>query len=142
MIHNGEMSNPIPVEQVGFAVHMDELPVEGGVDPAFGTVSWRTLVCADKTASSDMVLGVAEFGPFGTLLPHRHAQAEVYFGLTGEGVVTIGGKPHRIAPGIAVFVPRDAEHGVVGGPEGLRFAYGFAVDRFGDVSYRFSAQSM
>lgn len=141
-----EMRNDLemvaPVEPVGFSVNLDDLPVEGGVDPAFGTVTWRTLVCADRTVSTDMVLGVAEFGPYGTLLPHRHAQAEFYLGLSGDGVVTLGGVPHRIAPGVAVYVPRDAEHGVVAGPEGLRFAYGFAADRFGDITYRFSAHQL
>ncbi|WP_095588298.1 cupin domain-containing protein [Actibacterium ureilyticum] len=131
-----------PVEQVGFSVNLDSLPVEGGTDPAFGSVTWRTLVCGDRTPSRDMVLGVAEFGPYGTLLPHRHAHAEFYLGLSGDGVVTLGGVPHQIAPGVAIYVPGDAEHGVVAGPVGLRFAYGFAADRFADVTYRFSAHQL
>lgn len=112
--------------------------LEGGTDPAFGTVRWRTLFCADRTPTTQLVLGVAEFEAGGTLLPHRHAPSEFYFGLTGSGVVTIDGVAHRIAPGIALYIPGDVEHGVVAGEEGLQFLYGFPRDRFGEVEYRFS----
>ncbi|MFW2589182.1 cupin domain-containing protein [Sagittula sp. SSi028] len=120
----------------------DHAPLEGGEDPAFGTVRWRTLFDGDKTATSSMVLGVAEFGPEGTLLPHRHSPSEIYFGLSGQGTVTIDGVAHDIGPGVAVYVPEDAEHGTVAGPDGLRFLYVFPRDRFAEVEYRFSAQSV
>lgn len=116
----------------------DHAPLEGGEDPAFGTVRWRTLFSADRTATASMVLGVAEFGPEGTLKPHRHLPAEFYFGLSGAGVVTIDGVAHAIGPGVALYIPGDAEHGTVAGPEGLRFLYGFPRDRFSDVDYRFT----
>ncbi|MCR8546687.1 cupin domain-containing protein [Salipiger sp. P9] len=115
-----------------------QTPLEGGEDPAFGSVLWRTLFCADRTPTKGMVLGIAEFGPMGTLLPHRHGPAEIYFGLSGSGVVTIDGVPHPLGPEIALYIPDDAEHGTVAGPEGLRFLYIFPRDRFADVEYRFS----
>ncbi|MBP0483798.1 cupin domain-containing protein [Sagittula sp. M10.9X] len=118
----------------------DHAPLEGGEDPAFGTVRWRTIFDADRTATSAMVLGVAEFGPEGTLAPHRHAPAEIYFGLSGNGVVTIDGVAHGIAPGVALYLPPDVEHGTVAGPEGLRFLYVFPRDRFAEVEYRFTAE--
>ena len=34
-------------------------PLEGGADPAFGTVRWRTLFCADKTSTAGMVMASA-----------------------------------------------------------------------------------
>ena len=116
----------------------DHIPLEGGEDPAFGTVRWRTLFSADRTDASGMVLGVAGFGPGGTLLAHRHAPAEFYFGLSGAGTVTIDGIDHALVPGVALFIPADAEHATVAGAEGLRFLYGFACDRFSDVAYRFT----
>ena len=67
----------------------DHAPLEGGEDPAFGTLRWRTLFSADRTETRGMVLGIAEFGPEGTLLPHRHAPSEIYYGLAGAGVVTV-----------------------------------------------------
>ena len=125
-----------------FSVDAAFTAMEGGTDPAFGTVNWRTLICADRTPSAQMVLGIAEFGPYGTLLPHRHAHPEFYLGISGDGVVTIDGIAHTIAPGVAIYIPGDVEHGTVAGIEGLRFAYGFPTDRFADVQYRFSAESV
>ncbi|SFD73254.1 cupin domain-containing protein [Roseivivax sediminis] len=116
----------------------DHAPLEGGEDPAFGTVRWRTLFSADRTDTAAMTLGVAEFGAEGTLRPHRHTPAEFYFGLAGSGVVTIDGVAHAIGSGVALFIPGDAEHDVVAGPDGLRFLYGFPRDRFSDVEYRFT----
>ena len=116
----------------------DHAPLEGGEDPAFGTVQWRTLFCADKTNTAGMVLGVAEFGPEGTLNAHRHGPAEIYFGLDGYGVVTIDGIAHEISKGTALFIPAEAEHHTLAGPEGLKFLYVFPKDRFSEVDYRFS----
>lgn len=116
----------------------DCAPLEGGEDPAFGSVHWRTLFCADRTATSGIVMGVAEFGASGTLNPHRHGLAEIYFGLGGSGTVTIDGVAHTLESNVALFIPEDAEHGTVAGPEGLRFLYVFAKDRFSEVEYRFS----
>ncbi|MCT4554100.1 MAG: cupin domain-containing protein [Pelagimonas sp.] len=116
----------------------DHTPLEGGEDPAFGTVRWRTLFCADKTETAGMVMGVAEFGPEGTLKPHRHGPAEIYFGLEGSGTVTIDGVPHEAGPGIALFIPAEAEHGIVAGKDGFRMLYVFPNDRFSEVDYRFT----
>ncbi|CUH78718.1 cupin domain-containing protein [Tropicibacter naphthalenivorans] len=116
----------------------DHAPLEGGEDPAFGTVTWRTLFSADRTQTAGMVMGVAEFGPQGTLNAHRHGPAEIYFGLSGSGVVTIEGIPHEIGPNVALFIPSDAEHHTVAGDEGLRFLYVFPKDSFAEVEYRFS----
>lgn len=111
---------------------------EGGIDPVFGNVSWRTLISSDRTPSADMVLGIAEFPANGMLHPHRHAPTEFYLGLSGDGVVTIDGNTYRIATGIAVFIPGNAEHAVAAGADGLSFAYGFAKDAFSDIDYVFS----
>ena len=116
-----------------------QAPLEHDQAGGFGTVRWRTLICADRTPSDEMVLGVAEFGPGDRLEPHRHGPPEFYFGLSGEGTVRIEGEARRIAPGVAIYIPPRAEHGVEAGPEGLRFAYGFPRACFADVDYLFSA---
>lgn len=118
-----------------------QAPLNGGTDPAYGEVRWRTLINSSSENSRDMVLGIAEFEPQGRLLPHRHDPAEFYFGLEGSGVVTIDGTPHEIRPGVAIYVPAGAEHGTQAGDEGLRFAYGFAEPSFEQIDYRFSAQN-
>ena len=123
----------------GFSVDIDTLADEGWGEKARGSVTWRTLVDADRHPSQGLASGVATFGPGGTLNPHRHGPAEFYFGLEGEGTVTIDGVPHRIAPGVAIYLPPDAEHGTEAGPDGLRMLYVFPVDRLDEVDYRFTA---
>jgi quercetin dioxygenase-like cupin family protein len=132
-------NSPEAPSERAFTVNSANVPTEGGTDPVFGTVTWKTLISGDKTNSSEFVLGIAEFGPGGTLNPHVHAPAEFYLGLTGSGIVTIDGVAHEIAPGVAVYVPGNAEHGTVAGPEGLRFAYGFAEAAFTGIEYIFSS---
>jgi len=129
------------IAAAGFSVDAASRELEGGTDPAYGSVRWRTLLCADRTPSSGFVLGIAELDPGGWLPTHRHAQAEFYLGLSGSGTVTIEGRDHPIGPGVAVYLPCDAEHAVLAGEAGLAFAYGFATDRFADVTYRFTAAS-
>lgn len=123
-----------------FSVDAGKTASEGGTDPVFGSVTWKTLISGEKTDTNEFVLGIAEFGPAGTLHPHRHKPAEFYLGLSGSGTVTIDGVDHPIAAGVAVYIPGNAEHGTVAGPEGLRFAYGFAESAFGQIEYRFSAR--
>lgn len=118
-----------------------QVPLSGGTDPAYGDVQWRTLINSCAQTSRDMVLGIAEFGPHGRLLPHRHDPSEFYLGLDGDGTVTIDGVAHQIAAGVAIYVPAGAEHGVEAGTNGLRFAYGFAESSFEQIEYRFSAES-
>lgn len=131
--------DPEPLRLAPVVVDSAAVALEGGTDPAFGTVRWRTLLDAERAGSADMVLGVAEFEAHGRLERHRHTPSEFYLGLSGDGTVTIEGTAHRIAPGVAIFIPRDAEHGVEAGPAGLSFAYGFPRARFSEVEYRFSA---
>ena len=116
-----------------------QVPLSGGTDAAYGEVRWRTLINSCSEKSREMVLGIAEFEPHGRLLPHLHDPPEFYLGLEGSGVVTIDGTPHEIRPGVAIYVPANAEHGTQAGPDGLRFTYGFAEANFEQITYRFTA---
>lgn len=121
-------------------VHESTSPVEGWDDPVRGTVTWRTLLSGDRTPTSQMTLGVAEIGPGVPLRLHRHAPAEIYYVLSGEGVVVIDGVEHAIRTGTSVFIPGNALHGARStGREPLRILYVFAADSFSDVEYVFPA---
>lgn len=118
-----------------FAVSLEQLPAEGAGDVESGILTWKTLISADRTPSAEMIVGVADFPPHGRLNSHRHAPAEFYFGLAGEGTVIANGVPLRIAKGVAVFIPGNTEHGVVAGADGLSIVYGFAQRAFSDIVY-------
>jgi oxalate decarboxylase/phosphoglucose isomerase-like protein (cupin superfamily) len=53
--------------------------------------------------------------------------------------LTIGGVRHDVQAGTGVFIPGNAEHGIVNaGTEPLKFLYAFAVNGFSEVTYIFS----
>lgn len=107
-------------------------------DPARGTLSWRTLISGDVTPTTGLVCGIAEMRAGESFALHRHAEPEVYFGLDGEGEVMIDGVAHRLAPGVALFIPGMAEHGVPVATQALRWFYTFARDRFDQITYHFT----
>lgn len=126
------------IQPSAVVVQLDDQPVEGGDNPVYGDVTWRTMISSDRTPSSDLLLGVAEFKSNGVLHLHRHEPPEFYLCLSGSGVVTIDGIEHPVKAGTAVYIPGNAEHGVVAGTVGLTFAYGFAQHSFADIDYVFS----
>jgi quercetin dioxygenase-like cupin family protein len=124
----------------GVVVHEESCPLEGWDDAIRGQVVWRTLLSGDRTPTSELTLGVTELGvgqpsPF---TPHRHAQAEIYYVLSGEGVVEIDGIEHPLRAGTSVFIPGGALHGARNtGRDVMRMLYVFAADSFSDVEYEF-----
>ncbi len=117
------------------------LPDERWDDPARGTIRFRTLISAPQTATSDFVCGVAMMAEGDTFPLHSHAEAEVYFGLEGTGEVMIDGMPHSLAPGVALYIPGGAVHGVPLAKAPLTWFYTFATDSFADIHYRFLHES-
>jgi len=123
-----------------FVVHEEECEVEGADEGPFGSLRWRTLVSGDRTPSDSLTVGVAELEPGESeqFTPHRHAQAEVYYILSGAGTVTISGAEHAVRPGSTVFIAGGAEHGARNTGSGLlRLLYVFPSDAFSDIKYEF-----
>lgn len=118
-------------------VDAQSLPDERWDDPARGTIRFRTLISAPATDTRDLVCGVALMVAGETFPLHHHPQAEVYFGLEGEGEVLIDGIPHRLAPGVALYIPGGAVHGVPVAEGPLKWFYTFAADSFAQIDYHF-----
>lgn len=118
-------------------------PPESFDDPAYGEVTWHTLISAPNTETSDLSAGIAICPPrTGQLCAHRHAHAEVYHILEGEGEITIDGVSADVVAGSTVFIPGNAEHKIVNrGDQRLRWFYVFADGSFENVIYRFSGQN-
>lgn len=128
----------------GCVVQESSCRLEGWDDALRGRVVWRTLLSGDRTPTAQMTLGVTDVGPGqpSPFLPHRHAQSEIYYVLSGEGIVHIDGEEHPLRAGTSVFIPGDAWHGArnTGGAP-LRLLYVFAADSFSEVKYVFPAPS-
>lgn len=106
-------------------------------DPVRGTIRFRTLVSAPRTDSDGIVCGVAMLAAGETFPLHSHPQPEVYFGLEGTGEVLIDGQPYNLSPGIALYIPGGAVHGLPLAKTPLKWFYSFAADSFSDIHYRF-----
>jgi mannose-6-phosphate isomerase-like protein (cupin superfamily) len=123
----------------GTVIHQADCPIEGGDDPRFSAVTWRTLISGDRTPTNGLTMGITEVretdAPFRL---HRHAQAETYYILSGHGVISFEGVEQPLAPGDAVFIPGNLIHAArCVGSEPLRILYVFASDSFDQVEYEF-----
>lgn len=110
-------------------------------DPARGTIRFRTLISAPATETDSLVCGVAMMDAGETFALHSHPQAEVYFGLEGEGEVIVDGRPQRLAPGVALYIPGGAVHGVPLTTAPLKWFYSFAADSFDQIAYSFAHEA-
>ena len=118
----------------------EDCATESWRDDATGHVDWWTLFSSDRTETDGLTVGLADI-PVGAPRPprgHLHAQAEVYFCLSGSGEVVVEGEATLVRAGDAVFIPGDTEHMAVNtGAEPLRLLYFFAADSFEEIVYRF-----
>ena len=117
------------------------LPDERWSDPARGTIRFRTLISAPATDTDSLVCGVAMMAAGETFALHFHPQPEVYFGLEGVGEVMVDGQPHRLAPGVALYIPGGAVHGVPLAVAPLKWFYSFAADSFDQIAYSFAHEA-
>jgi mannose-6-phosphate isomerase-like protein (cupin superfamily) len=46
----------------------------------------------------------------GSFAPHRDAYGHLFYILSGEGVVHVGGREHTAGPGLAIRIPPGEEH--------------------------------
>jgi quercetin dioxygenase-like cupin family protein len=136
---HADATTPANARPRPFAVSVQATPIEGEGDVESGELTWQTLISGDRTPSTELTVGVAHWPPHGRLLAHRHAPAEFYFGLAGEGTVVADRQSFRIAPGIAIYIPGHTEHEVIAGADGLSIVYGFARDTYNEIEYLMSA---
>ncbi len=123
--------------KAGLRIDAGDVPIVGWENPAHGSIMWQTLLSGDITASSELVCGIAHLRKGDSLALHHHAQAEVYFGLSGRVTVVINGTASELGPDITLYVPPAAVHGFVPAQEDVRFFYAFAANSFSDVTYHF-----
>ena len=105
-----------------------------GISP----IRFKRLISAERTDSYGIVLGVCTIPPGGVLVNHSHPKEEIYYILTGQGVVEIDGEARPVSDGAAVFIPNNAEHSLKNvGTEQLKFLYTFPADTLDGITYTF-----
>lgn len=121
-------------------LHEADVPLESWSEELAERLAWRTLFSGNRTPTEGLTAGIAELAPGASreVVTHRHPQVELYYVLSGEGVVLVGDVEHRVRAGSALFIPGNTEHASVNtGEETLRIFYVFATDSFEDVEYHF-----
>jgi quercetin dioxygenase-like cupin family protein len=119
----------------GTRIDPEGLPWETREDPPPATgirTRWRLIFSRPRTpGTSAMCMGLAEFPPGAVLPLHHHAPAEIYHVLDGEGLTEVEGEPHRLRPGVSLFIPANARHRTTNtGARPLRFLFMFPTDSF------------
>ena len=121
--------------------HLDELEWTGwALDQVAirGKAQWKELLGSASGCENDLTMGVVRLAKGESLEPHRHAQPETYFTLSGRGTVTIDEVVHDVAPGRMLFIPGNARHQINNeNDEYLMILYVFAVSDFNKVEYHF-----
>lgn len=105
-----------------------------------GLGRWRTLISGDRTPTEGLTVGISELPPGEEkgISSHKHPHPEVYFFLSGEGVVLLAGREHKVRTGATLFIPGGLVHAVQNnGTELLRFLYVFPANSLKEVEYEF-----
>ena len=125
---------------------ISHLPLENfDADKKKATGSFQQIFSSPDTPTESLHIGVATFparrdGQESFEALHRHPQAEFYYILSGQAVVKIDDMYYEVTAGHALFISGDAEHGFwnPSETEELFFLWGFAIDGFKEVVYRFT----
>jgi len=105
---------------------------------ARGKAQWKELLGSASACNNDMTVGVVRLKQGESLEPHRHAQPETYFTLSGRGTVTIDGVVHAVDPGRLLFIAGNAQHQINNeNAEELTILYAFAISDFSKIQYHF-----
>jgi mannose-6-phosphate isomerase-like protein (cupin superfamily) len=121
--------------------HLDDLEWSGWPADQVavrGLAQWKELLGSGSECQNDMTLGVVRLRTGESLEPHRHAQPETYFTLSGRGTVTIDDVVHPVDAGRMLFIPGNAQHQINNtNEEDLLILYVFAISDFSKVTYHF-----
>ena len=124
----------------GLVVSEHDVERDTWSDPIRGEVGFRTLF-GDAVRTTDFTAGVTELDVGGWLGHHRHEPAEIYYVISGQATLTIGGQDHPVRAGTAAYIPSNSEHAIRNtGDDQLRFFYVFAVGSFEEIEYHFTAE--
>lgn len=83
----------------------------------------RELLAARNSCIVNQTLAEARLPPGGATTPHHHVKTEeIYYILSGQGSICVGGETRQVGPGDAIAIPPGASHQITNpGPEELKF---------------------
>lgn len=106
-------------------------------DPHKGSYRYQQMLSSTLVDSDSFTAGIMTFRAGESWAIHRHPEAEIYLGLSGEGDVEVDGRLYRLKPEALLYIPGNTFHGVPPTHGPLRFFYAFATDHLDGVRYTF-----
>lgn len=76
-----------------------------------------------------LMASFVELKPNVTMVPHRHAEEQFGYVISGDMRFVLGGEARVIGTGDSYLIPSDVEHGVTAGPKGARIVDVFSPPR-------------
>ncbi len=71
------------------------------------------LLASPRTSDSEhLTTTLVEIKPGGEQRIHSHAPEQVYYVLTGQGLITVADETAHIGPGDCIFIPSEQPHGL------------------------------
>jgi|GEM_PF-3250722 quercetin dioxygenase-like cupin family protein len=102
-------------------------------------VYWKTLVDKNITKSTDVAAGVFILPENKTFIPHFHKQQEIYYIISGEGLLSVNKYDRKVEPGSTAVIPEKAEHSLKNtGYSEMKVFYVFSADSFNEIDYNFT----
>jgi len=146
--HSG---NPIDTPESAMldtvVLHESDCSVEGQGTAFSGKCTWRTLCSADRMPTAKLTVAVTEVpvgsddasGPHNaTVGLHEHEEAEMYYIIEGEGMMTMNHITQKVKEGSTVFIPGGTQHSLYNtGDTPLRFVDVIAADSMSKVDFKF-----
>ena len=99
---------------------------------------WKSIFSKGDTPTDKLVFGFCEITTDGYVGLHYHEEAEIYYILKGEGIVSIDGKETAVKSNDSIFLPSNSKHSIHNKKEApLEFVYILNTDSFADAEYIF-----
>jgi len=141
--HSGEaIDTPESAMLEPVVIHESDCAVEGAGTAFSGKCTWRTLCSADRMPTAKLIVAITELPlvgmEHGSHGMHVHEEAEMYYIIEGDGVVTLNHISQRVSPGSTVFIPGGTNHVIVNtGATPMRFVDVLAADSMSAVDFKF-----
>ncbi len=103
-----------------------------------GMLEFTTMI-GDGTPTNELTAGTCRIRPQSSLHKHSHAASEIYYILSGSGVVHLAGTEHDVEAGDMVFIPSHSVHGITNpGTVDLEFVFTYAADSLEDERTKYA----
>ena len=109
---------------------------EPGEEDREDVIRWRTLLSGDNTPTEGISMGTLEIPPGAALDAHHHSPLEVYYLISGEGLLLCGDTVKHVRAGDVIYIPANQVHGIKNiSDHTLALVWMFPTDTWSEIEY-------